>query len=306
MGVGQSETAVAGMTDMFVLMQLPNAGDDLQAIKKGVMEIADLVVINKADTRTPPPGRGRRSLPACACWASTATPKTPPQRSGGPKVVQIRRHAGDKPAWSAAEEFPPQLARPENPRTTPSGPKPWAWASRVWRHDGTCLCLLQLPNAGDDPQAIKKGVMEIADLVVINKADIDKNAATAEAQITSSLRLLGQHGNPENAHHNEMAPQGGADQRAAGAGRGWILGRSERIPEAANRQRPPCPSAKSRPWPDVGTHRGGPEARLPPAPAGAQLLPQLQQDVVAGAHRRPLQQRNLLLAQSGQAPAAIE
>ncbi len=48
-GVGQSETAVAGMTDMFVLMQLPNAGDDLQAIKKGVMELADLVLINKAD-----------------------------------------------------------------------------------------------------------------------------------------------------------------------------------------------------------------------------------------------------------------
>ena len=48
-GVGQSETAVAGMTDMFVLLQLPNAGDDLQAIKKGVMELADLVVINKAD-----------------------------------------------------------------------------------------------------------------------------------------------------------------------------------------------------------------------------------------------------------------
>jgi LAO/AO transport system kinase len=48
-GVGQSETAVAGMTDMFVLLQLPNAGDDLQAIKRGVMELADLVVINKAD-----------------------------------------------------------------------------------------------------------------------------------------------------------------------------------------------------------------------------------------------------------------
>ena len=48
-GVGQSETAVAGMTDMFVLMQLPNAGDDLQAIKRGVMELADLVLINKAD-----------------------------------------------------------------------------------------------------------------------------------------------------------------------------------------------------------------------------------------------------------------
>ena len=48
-GVGQSEVAVASMTDMFVLMQLPNAGDDLQAIKKGVMELADLVVVNKAD-----------------------------------------------------------------------------------------------------------------------------------------------------------------------------------------------------------------------------------------------------------------
>ncbi|MCE2915706.1 MAG: methylmalonyl Co-A mutase-associated GTPase MeaB [Rubrivivax sp.] len=48
-GVGQSETAVAGMTDLFCLLQLPNAGDDLQAIKKGVMELADLVVIHKAD-----------------------------------------------------------------------------------------------------------------------------------------------------------------------------------------------------------------------------------------------------------------
>ncbi len=48
-GVGQSETAVASMTDLFVLMQLPNAGDDLQAIKRGVMELADMVVVNKAD-----------------------------------------------------------------------------------------------------------------------------------------------------------------------------------------------------------------------------------------------------------------
>ena len=48
-GVGQSETAVARMTDMMVLLQLPNAGDDLQAIKKGIVELADLIVINKAD-----------------------------------------------------------------------------------------------------------------------------------------------------------------------------------------------------------------------------------------------------------------
>lgn len=66
-----------------------------------------------------------------------------------------------------------------------------------------CFALLQLPNAGDDLQAIKKGVMEIADLVVINKADIDADAATrARAMITSALRLLGQHGRPEHAAHD--------------------------------------------------------------------------------------------------------
>ena len=62
--------------------------------------------------------------------------------------------------------------------------------------------LLQLPNAGDDLQAIKKGVMELADLVVINKADLDASAATrAQAQISGALRLLGLHGNPANVHH---------------------------------------------------------------------------------------------------------
>ena len=64
--------------------------------------------------------------------------------------------------------------------------------------------LLQLPNAGDDLQAIKKGVMELADLVVINKVDLDPDAATrAQVQIMSSLRLFSMHGNPDHAHHDE-------------------------------------------------------------------------------------------------------
>ena len=63
--------------------------------------------------------------------------------------------------------------------------------------------LMQLPNAGDDLQAIKRGVVELADLVVINKADLDRDAATrAQAQVTSALRLYGQHGHPDHAHHN--------------------------------------------------------------------------------------------------------
>jgi len=48
-GVGQSEIAVASMVDLFLLLQLPGAGDELQGIKKGVMEIADLILINKAE-----------------------------------------------------------------------------------------------------------------------------------------------------------------------------------------------------------------------------------------------------------------
>jgi len=64
--------------------------------------------------------------------------------------------------------------------------------------------LLQLPNAGDDLQAIKKGVMEVADLVVINKSDIDLSAATrALAQIKSSLRIFGYQGNPHHQLHNQ-------------------------------------------------------------------------------------------------------
>jgi LAO/AO transport system kinase len=48
-GIGQSETAVARMTDMFLLLLLPGSGDDLQGIKRGATELADMIVINKAD-----------------------------------------------------------------------------------------------------------------------------------------------------------------------------------------------------------------------------------------------------------------
>jgi len=48
-GVGQSETAVHGMVDFFVLVMLSGAGDELQGMKRGVMELADLIAVNKAD-----------------------------------------------------------------------------------------------------------------------------------------------------------------------------------------------------------------------------------------------------------------
>jgi LAO/AO transport system kinase len=75
-GVGQSETAVARMTDLMVLLQLPIAGDDLQAIKKGIVELADLIVINKADLAPAKAAEAQHTLksalailrPASARW----------------------------------------------------------------------------------------------------------------------------------------------------------------------------------------------------------------------------------------------
>jgi LAO/AO transport system kinase len=48
-GIGQSETAVADMTDFFLVLMLPGAGDELQGIKKGIVELADMIAVNKAD-----------------------------------------------------------------------------------------------------------------------------------------------------------------------------------------------------------------------------------------------------------------
>jgi LAO/AO transport system kinase len=48
-GIGQSETAVCDMTDFFLALMLPGAGDELQGIKKGLVELADMIAINKAD-----------------------------------------------------------------------------------------------------------------------------------------------------------------------------------------------------------------------------------------------------------------
>jgi LAO/AO transport system kinase len=117
-GVGQSETAVAGMTDVFALLQLPNAGDDLQAIKRGVMEMADVVVINKADIdaaaatraeaqltsalrllhRKPPPVLQASALNEDgieAFWRTVCELRERDEASG---ALQRRRHEQDR-AW---------------------------------------------------------------------------------------------------------------------------------------------------------------------------------------------------------------
>ena len=77
-GVGQSEAQVAAMTDVFVLLQLPNAGDDLQAVKKGVLEVADLVVVNKADLDAAAAARAAGQLQSAWRAAHVQGRATPP------------------------------------------------------------------------------------------------------------------------------------------------------------------------------------------------------------------------------------
>ena len=78
-GVGQSETAVADLTDFFLVLMLPNAGDELQGIKKGIIELADMIAVNKADGDGATPARAAAAqykaalhilAPASALWST--------------------------------------------------------------------------------------------------------------------------------------------------------------------------------------------------------------------------------------------
>ena len=165
--------------------------------------------------------------------------------------------------------------------------------------------LMQLPNAGDDLQAIKKGVMELADLVVINKADIDPHAATrARAQITSSLRLLGLHGNPQNMHHDEKIWHPQVIQLSALLGQGvdtfWatvLQFKSLQMDSgkfAARRQQ----QSLAWMWERIDA---GLKQEFRQNPQVQALLPQLTQAVLEGRMAASTAARNMLLAQVNRA-----
>jgi LAO/AO transport system kinase len=83
-GVGQSETAVADLTDFFLVLMLPGAGDELQGIKKGILEIADMIAVNKAD------GDGAaRATAAAAEYRAALHILTPFSPTWTPPVVTV-------------------------------------------------------------------------------------------------------------------------------------------------------------------------------------------------------------------------
>ncbi len=89
-GIGQSETAVADMVDFFICLMVPGAGDDLQGIKKGVLEIADLIAVNKADG-----DNLARARHAAADYRAALNIVTPENSFWRPPVLCISGLTGD-------------------------------------------------------------------------------------------------------------------------------------------------------------------------------------------------------------------
>jgi len=161
--------------------------------------------------------------------------------------------------------------------------------------------LMQLPNAGDELQAIKKGVMELADLVAINKADLDANAAMrAQAQMTSSLRLLGLHGNPEHAHHNEQIWHPQVIQLSALHNQGvdafWAKVLEFKALQEANGKFATRRQNQSLAWMWERIDAGLKQA-FRQHPAVQTLLPQLTNEVIQGRMAASTAARNMLAAQ---------
>src|SRR5436190_7425860 len=78
-GVGQSETVVADMVDIFLVLLIPGGGDELQGIKKGIVELADMIIINKADLEPKLAERSARDYRAALHILAPASPDwTPP------------------------------------------------------------------------------------------------------------------------------------------------------------------------------------------------------------------------------------
>jgi LAO/AO transport system kinase len=89
-GIGQSETAVSDMTDFFLVLMLPGAGDELQGIKKGVVELADMIAVNKADG-----DNIKRARAAAAEYRAALHILTPRSPSWMPPVVTYSGLTGD-------------------------------------------------------------------------------------------------------------------------------------------------------------------------------------------------------------------
>jgi len=130
-GVGQSEVAVAGMVDTFVVLLAPVGGDELQGIKRGVMELADLVVVHKADGDLIPAARQ-----AAAAHRSALHLQQPRSPAWSPEVLLCSAVTGDgvDELWAAVERHRAALvASGDLHRLRGLQAQRWLWADVIDR-----------------------------------------------------------------------------------------------------------------------------------------------------------------------------
>ena len=120
-GTGQSEVEVAAAADTTVVLEAPEMGDEVQAIKAGLLEVADIVVVNKGDR----PGAQRAAAELRAMLTATATPRRAP--AGVPGPVRLAPPKPMRPAW--ARRTPAPIALGRSARRSWSRPRPPATAS---------------------------------------------------------------------------------------------------------------------------------------------------------------------------------
>jgi len=123
-GVGQSEVDVAAMVDLFMVLVSPGGGDELQGIKRGIMELADLVVVNKADGALLATARG-----TAADYSAALHLIRPRTRAWSPRALTCSALTGTGVAevWQAVTEFHVALAD-ELPALRAEQNRAWMWS----------------------------------------------------------------------------------------------------------------------------------------------------------------------------------
>ena len=125
-GVGQSEVAVADMVDLFLLLVPPGGGDELQGIKRGIMELADVVVVNKADGDLAA-AAGRTA----ADYRNAVHLLRPKWRTWATEVLTCSslEHRGINDVWDVIEQFEHEIgASGELTEVRGRQAKSWLWA----------------------------------------------------------------------------------------------------------------------------------------------------------------------------------
>ena len=172
-GVGQSETVVAALCDVFVLLMAPAGGDELQGVKRGIMEMADLILVNKADGDLKPAAMRTCSDYAGALHLLRRRPQDPP---GFPQAMTVSAHTGDGLAGAWAHIGTLAQARRDSGHwaTTRAGQARHWFAEEV--RQGLLSALSREPA---------RGLMaDLGDKVA-------RGDATPEAAAAEFLRLLG-------------------------------------------------------------------------------------------------------------------